>query len=351
MKRILSPKLLFFYDTIVDTEILIKIFNDLGYETYSCSSFDGFKKFIDENPPDLIFLDLDKDEKEIVDTIYNLREMTKDKNIPILLTKNQRDSDVLEYIFGWVNLDYIGKPYHMGEIMSRVNSHLALRNLENKVKEYENDASLLIKEQTETLIYRQINFFNEVLSEIENTDPLNTNTSDHLITLVKRLSEVVTSSGVFDNLPDDFSSKMEKASLIHDIGKLLIPRDYLSRLDRLNNDEYDLYKSHTIKGEKIINSMISNFGSHPVLELAREIALYHHENWDGSGYPRALKAEEIPFSSRLFAICDIYDTLRSTPIPHEEAISFMDSSKEKYFDPRLYILFKELVPSIKNLYE
>ena len=136
------------------------------------------------------------------------------------------------------------------------------------------------------------------------------------------------------------------ASPMHDVGKIGIRDEILLKPGKLTEDEFEIMKCHAEIGADIIGVHQS-----PVLEMARTIALCHHEKWDGSGYPRALAGEDIPFEARIAAICDVFDALTSIrpykeAWPIEDAIAYMRQQAGKGFEPRLVELFIRLIPEV-----
>ena len=134
---------------------------------------------------------------------------------------------------------------------------------------------------------------------------------------------------------------------MHDVGKIGIPDAVLSKPGPLDAGEWDTMRRHPEIGAEII-------GQHPsgVLQLAREIALTHHEKWDGSGYPNGLAGEAIPLSARIVAIADVFDALTTRrpykePWTEEAALDYIQAQAGKHFDPRLVELFIPLHPQLQ----
>jgi len=139
---------------------------------------------------------------------------------------------------------------------------------------------------------------------------------------------------------------------VHDVGKITIPLELLMKTSELTPEEERLVQQHTVNGAKLL-------GPFPHLEMARNIALYHHENYDGTGYPRGLAGEAIPLEARIVRVVDVYDALRSLrpykrAFDHEEARAVMERGDQKvrpsYFDPRVLHAFLRIVPRHLELY-
>jgi len=150
---------------------------------------------------------------------------------------------------------------------------------------------------------------------------------------------------------DEWVENVYNASPMHDIGKLGIPDSVLLKPDKLDADEWTLMKKHTEYGAEII-------GDHPseLLQMSREIALTHHEKWDGSGYPKGLKGEEIPLEGRIVALADVFDIL-TTDRPYkkawtvEDTVKLIDQCAGTHFDPDLVPMFHAVMPEILDIKE
>ena len=134
---------------------------------------------------------------------------------------------------------------------------------------------------------------------------------------------------------------------LHDIGKVGVRDEILLKPEQLTPEEYDEMKRHTLYGSETIRMAKSLLGDDPFLHIADEIALTHHEKWDGTGYPRGLKGEEIPIPGRLMAVADAYDAIISTrrykpSLSHEEAVRSMSEKRGTFFDPDVLDAFLEV---------
>jgi response regulator RpfG family c-di-GMP phosphodiesterase len=167
-------------------------------------------------------------------------------------------------------------------------------------------------------------------------------TGDHL----QRICEYsrLIAGEIFRRQPYGFKIRSEycddiiNSSMLHDIGKVVIPDNILLKKGRLDNEEWKIMQSHTVKGWTILNQADCELGEQSFLTLASQIALNHHERWDGSGYPNGLTGEKIPLSARICAVADVYDALTSlrpykSAWQHEEAMGEIRSMGETAFDP------------------
>ncbi len=144
------------------------------------------------------------------------------------------------------------------------------------------------------------------------------------------------------------------ASPLHDIGKVAIPDSILKKKGRLTKEEFDIMKNHASIGKDIIKNALKENKDNEFLQMALNIAYYHHEKWDGTGYPSGLKGNRIPLEARMMALADVYDALISKRV-YKESVSFEESEKiiiegsGTHFDPILVGVFIEIKDKFKDI--
>jgi HD-GYP domain-containing protein (c-di-GMP phosphodiesterase class II) len=154
-----------------------------------------------------------------------------------------------------------------------------------------------------------------------------------------------------ENYPEidhEFIEKIFKVASLHDVGKIGTPDYIITKPGKLTEDEFQIMKEHTINGAFILSRMAG--------QMARDIALFHHERWDGTGYPYQIKGEQIPLSARIVSIADVYDALRmkrhyKPSFPHEKTRQMIFDNRGKHFDPDLIDCFMEIELEFKDIYE
>lgn len=150
-------------------------------------------------------------------------------------------------------------------------------------------------------------------------------------------------SGVIDN---EYIDNIYKASPLHDIGKVGIPDGILLKKGRLTEEEFQIMKSHVKIGHDTLKEVYNKYEANTFLQMGMDITRYHHEKWDGTGYPMGIKGEEIPLSGRIMAIVDVYDALRSKRVykeaySHAKSVRIIKEGRGKHFDPELVDIFIE----------
>ena len=144
-------------------------------------------------------------------------------------------------------------------------------------------------------------------------------------------------------LPDDLVKTLRLAAPLHDIGKIGVPDNILLKLGKLTEDEYDVIKTHTAIGARILSG-----STHLLLQMAEQIALTHHERWDGHGYLGGLKGEDIPLASRIVAVADVFDALThqrpyKDPWPVDDAIREIENQSGQQFDPQVVAALRQVL--------
>ena len=170
----------------------------------------------------------------------------------------------------------------------------------------------------------------------------------------KTLAQNARGDGVYaSNLTDHFIDLLYVLAPLHDIGKIVIPDRILKKPGRLTEEEFEVMKNHAAVGGKVVKEVLNGVTDEEYIKLASDIATYHHERWDGSGYPKGLKGDEIPLSARIMAIADVYDALISErcykkAYTIDEAISIIKEEAGTHFDPKLVEVFLNHLDSLKN---
>ena len=173
---------------------------------------------------------------------------------------------------------------------------------------------------------------------------------------VKIIVEGLKKKGYYaEKITPKFMSDVVRSAPLHDIGKINIPDKVLNKPGKLTPDEYEIIKTHTTAGKKIIENAISTMEGENYLKEARNMAAYHHERWDGKGYPEGLHGEVIPLSARIMAVADVFDALSSPRVyksafPFEKAVSMLEEGAGTQFDPKCVEVFVESLPEVKVVF-
>ena len=174
---------------------------------------------------------------------------------------------------------------------------------------------------------------------------------------VRIIAENAKNSGVYVNLIDDhFIDLLYTLAPMHDVGKIVVSDQILKQPRKLTQEEYEEMKRHAKEGGKVVKKILDGIASEEYLNFASDIATFHHERWDGSGYPYGLKENEIPLAARIMAIADVFDALISKrcykeAIPMEEAFKIIENESGTHFDPKLVKVFLDNKDQIITVYK
>ena len=170
---------------------------------------------------------------------------------------------------------------------------------------------------------------------------------------VKIIVEGLKKKGYYaEKITDKFMSDVVRSAPLHDVGKISIPDNVLNKPGKLTDEEYEIMKTHTTEGRKIMEKAIDTVEGENYLKEARNMAAYHHERWDGKGYPEGLHGEVIPLSARIMAVADVFDALASPrvykpPFPLEKALSIIQEGAGTQFDAKCVEVFLDALPEVK----
>ena len=285
--------------------------------------------------PQLILMDVMMPGLDGFETVSRLKNKHILGNVPIIFLSARAElADVVQG-FNLGGVDYITKPFNGMELRVRVRNHLELYT-------YRNQLAALVKERTHA-----IEQLKDVIIEAmgEMAEYRDRETGGHIrrtMEYIRVLAEAVALDGHYTELlTKEYVINLYKSAPLHDIGKVGIPDSVLLKPGRLTPEERTIMEKHTLYGEEMIRNLERMGGQNTAfLTCAREIAGAHHERFDGTGYPRGLKGQEIPLSARLMSLADIYDALVSSrvykpPKTHEEAMQILMEEEREHFDPVL----------------
>ena len=237
---------------------------------------------------------------------------------------------------------YVIKPFDRNELLISVVNSLERRRLTLISSDYQHRLEAEVRERTGELRLREEEIALRLLSAAEHRDA---ETGAH-IRRIGLYAEIIARARGWTR---SAAEEIRLAAPMHDVGKIGIPDHILLKPGSLTNQEFDVIERHTTMGAAILA------GSHvPLLRLACEIALTHHERWDGSGYPNGLARDEIPEAGRIVAVADVYDALVHTRVyrpamSEQQALEIMRRARGHHFDPDIFDTFIEVLPELRAI--
>jgi len=279
--------------------------------------------------PSLILLDIMMPDMDGYEVCRRLKSNPATSRIPVIFVTAKEEAEDEEMGFRLGAVDYITKPLKPLVALQRINTHLALYDQSLALEEK-------VRKRTGELEATRLKLIQRLGRAAEFKD---NETGLHVI----RMSHYARLIAEAMNLGKEWAELIFHAAPMHDIGKIGIPDNILQKPGKLDEQEWEIMRRHPEYGAAIIGDDDSE-----LLRLAREIALTHHEKWDGSGYPAGLKGEEIALSGRIVAVADVFDALTSDR-PYkkawsvEDALTLLDEGAGSHFDPEMVRIFRSVL--------
>lgn len=284
------------------------------------------------HPPDLILLDIMMPDMDGYEVCRQLKNNSQTRHIPVIFVSAMDEVNDETKGFELGAVDYITKPVSAPIVKARVKTHLALFD-QNRVLEKK------VKERTSEIHDTRLQIIHCLGAASEYRDE---ETGTH----ISRMSQYSRIIALAAGVAMEDAELLLQAAPMHDVGKIGIPDRILLKPGKLDADEWEIMKTHTTIGAKIIGNHSSE-----LLTLARQVALTHHEKWDGTGYPHGLAGDEIPLYGRITMLADVFDALTSDrpykkAWPEAMAIKEINDMSGKHFDPKLVVAFMKALPDI-----
>jgi len=341
-------KILMVDDTTANLQILREILSGCGYRLFTAKGGASALSIAAKAQPDLILLDILMPGMDGYDVCRRLQADAATRHIPVIFLTALGDAADEAKGLALGAVDYITKPIHPDLVRARVHTHLAL-------KQHRDHLERLIRANTREVRLTQAVMIESLATLAEYRDPETGGHIKRTQNFVKLLAMHLRAHPRFRAILDEETIELlYRSAPLHDIGKVGVRDHILLKAGRLDDDEFEQMKWHTLFGEDVLQRTEQKLGRSNFLRLAREIAGSHQEKWDGSGYPRGLRGDAIPLSGRLMAVADVYDALISRriykpPLPHERAVAIIRDGRGVHFDPDIADAFIELEAVFRNI--
>ena len=253
------------------------------------------------------------------------------------------------------SIQYLKQNKHNIGYFIELKDNTVQQNYLNFMKSYNNELSHTVENQTEKLLLMQESIITGMSSMVESRDNSTgghiLRTSDCIKIFIKKIQE----SNKYSNLSPMLIENIIKAAPMHDLGKIAVKDEILRKPGKFTPEEYEEMKKHSTEGAKIVAKVLENIDDTLFITIAVNMAHYHHERWDGSGYPNNLKEKEIPFEARVMAIADVFDALVSRrcykdAFSYDDAFNIITNSLGTHFDPELGKIFIMCRQDLEELY-
>jgi len=294
--------------------------------------------------PDLVIVDYMMPDLNGIEFIQTVRKLYPADTVPILMVTAAHEKEVrYESLAAGAN-DFLTKPIDRHEFDPRVRTMLSLRASHQRMRTWNDDLQAAVILKTAEIVTREQETITRLARAAEFRDP---ETGAHILRMAHYSQIIARDLG----LDAETCERILTAAPMHDIGKVGTPDNILLKPGRLTPEEMVIMRQHPRIGHDILKG-----SSSPMIQMAAEIALTHHEKYDGSGYPDGLAGEAIPLVGRIVAVADVFDALTS-PRPYkpawalDDAIAFIREGRGSHFDPACVDVFLGLIPEVLEIRE
>lgn len=328
-------------------------------------------KFLTKAEPDLILLDINMPEMDGCTVLTRLKENPATEKIPVIILTSDADSAMEIKCLALGAVDFIRKPFVTEIMLSRIETQIELNEYRHKL-EYMVDEKTAVIERLQDVMST---CFAELVESRDGT------TGGHIKNTTRYFSVFIEELAKYDRYKDiltpDYRRSLVRAAPLHDIGKIGINDSVLRKESTLDKEEFEHMKTHariggdtfqnifsSVEGvhhslmgadalERVCDTMVHESADTEFLHIARDMALYHHERWNGTGYPTGISGEDIPLCARILSIVDVYDALTSKrsykdAFSHEKAMDIIIHDREIFFDPELTDIFISISDKIRE---
>lgn len=344
-------------------DVLEDFFNSVESAVNGQEALKKYKEYHEKNSLyyDLVITDINMPLMDGITLIKEIHKIFEDQNIIVVSAYNE-SSRLIDLIQEGIT-NFVMKPIAPVQLMTMLHKTAKTICTQNKLKEYQKDLECInvnldakVQEQAKEILFIQELSIETIANMVESYD-------DETGTHVKRIESytqlIIEHLPESQECPKELRQSVPFASILHDIGKLMIPKSILTKPGKLTYDEFEIIKTHAKFGGEFLQranaSFVHRFNKDSYLKVASDIAMYHHERWDGKGYPEGLKAEEIPKCARVVSLVDVYDALRSKRVykegfSHAKAVQIIRDSSAKSFDPEIVKIFLKLETQFDEIF-
>lgn len=344
-----EARILIVDDWETNRNILEVIIRDMGASPVLAESGEEALEKIKEFLPQLILTDISMPGMDGYELCRILKAEEKTKNIPVIfISACDNPKDVIKG-FTLGGADYITKPFIPEVVQARAGVHLHLHEANLELKEMNRRLQVSVTEQLRQIEQEKKN----VLYALAGIAAGNSNyKKEHIERLshnCRTLAQGMQLSVMFeDKISDAYIDTIELAAPLCDIGNIGIPLELLRKRAPLSAGEMDIVQKHTVIGARLLEDLQVGNDYNDFISMAVEIARYHHENWDGSGYPEGLKKEEIPLAAQIVSIVEVYCALTDKKnYSREEALEIMGREADVKFNPEIFKICRKIARQLQ----
>jgi putative two-component system response regulator len=299
-----------------------------------------------DQKPDVILLDIMMPGMDGFEICRRLREDERLREVPVLFISALDDPAGKVRAFAAGGVDYVTKPFQEEELAARVRTHLTLVRMRKELERHNHYLEDLVREKVREISESQLATILALSKLAESRDDVTGKHIERSRSYCRLLALCLREDPRFrETVTDEFVENIYHAAPLHDIGKVGIPDRILLKPGKLTPEEFRIMKTHTTIGSRTLERVLEEYPGNGLVKMGITLTRYHHEKWDGSGYPDGLSGEDIPLGGRIMALADVYDALRSNrpykeAFSHEKSVGIILSGKGSHFDPAVVDAFE-----------
>jgi len=321
-------------------DLIARWLRGAGYECIAANCADAVWTELRRQPVDLVTLDIRMPDCSGLDLLDGIKQEFPDT--AVLMVSGEGESSAAVRALTRGAFGYLSKPIERDQLVAQVRGGLERRRLIIENREYLQGLEKLVREQTRVIREAHEETIHRLITASMYRDE---ETGAH-IRRTGLYSELLAATAGW---PADLVDRIRLAAPMHDVGKIGIPDAILHKPGKLTLEESAIMQQHAQLGAQMLSDSVS-----PLLCMARDIALGHHERWDGNGYPSGVKGDAIPESARIVAIVDVFDALTHdrvyrSALESSEVLEIMQAGRGTHFDPRLFDIFWSLLPEMNAI--
>ncbi len=343
-----THKILIVDDEVKNRTLMAAYLNSEGYEHKKAVNGKQAIKMAEDYQPDLILMDIMMPEMGGFEAAKRLKENPETRTIPIIMLTALEDRESRIKGLETGAEEYLTKPVDRLDLQVRVRNLLRMKEFNDFLKNHNLILEETVEERTREL---KASFMETIMTLMRAAEYRDDETGAH----VNRISFYTRVLAENIGMDTGFCDTIFHASPMHDVGKIGIPDHILLKPSGFTPEEWEIMKTHTTIGADILSNQSS-----PYLVMGHDIALSHHERWDGSGYPRGIKGESIPLPARIMQICDVYDALRSKR-PYKPGFDHLKTlhiiiqgdgrTSPAHFDPDILAAFQSSADTLEEIFD
>ena len=340
-------------DVEVNRFVLRNIISEMGYQPILAENGVQGLKILQKCNPELILLDISMPEMGGYEFANIVKTNVDTREIPIVFISAYDEVDDIVRGFEIGGEDYITKPFIPEVVKARAGVHLKFHETKRDLMD--------TNRRLQTMVNTQLRQIEEekkgVLYALANLARRNSMYEDAFIERLRYncrlIAQAMQLAGIYEDVvTDTFINTIEIAAPLCDIGNVAVPKEILQKKDILTPEERDRMKTHTSVGARILNDIALSSEFTDFVQMAADIANYHHENWDGSGYPAGKKGDDIPLSAQIVAVGNVYCALTADRVyrvsyTKEEALRIIGADAGEKFNPQIYNVYRKISKQLK----